>query len=159
MESAVRELLCDAFFLTGRIKDRHSILDLGSGAGILAVPISIVNNNTTVFSIDKSLRKIQFQRHIKRILHLDNFTPVHGRAEEIFPIGVECLVVKAFGSIPAILEKGGPHLKAGGNALILKGKTEKATQVEGFTLERIISYELPAISKSYKLLTYKKVPS
>lgn len=159
MESAVHELLCDAFFLTGHIKDRCSILDLGSGAGILAVPISIVNKNTTVFSIDKSLRKIQFQRHIKRILHLDNFTPVHGRAEEISPIGVDCLVVKAFGSIPAILEKGGPHLKSGGNALILKGKTEKPTEVEGFALEKIISYELPVISKSYKLLTYKKVPS
>ncbi len=159
MENAVRELLCDALFLTGHTKGHHSILDLGSGAGILAIPISIVNGNAAVFSIDKSLRKIQFQRHIKRMLHLDNFTPLHGRAEDIHPLGVDCLVVKAFGAIPFIFEKGGLHLKPGGNILILKGKTEHPANSEGFTLEETIPYELPVILRPYKLFRYKKVSS
>jgi len=159
MESAVRELLCDALFLAGHTEGHHSILDLGSGAGILAIPISIMNSNATVYSIDKSLRKIQFQRHIKRMLHLDNFAPLHGRAEEIHPMGVDCLVVKAFGAIPVIFEKGGLHLKPGGNILILKGKAENPAHVEGFSLEETISYELPVILKPYKLFKYKKVPS
>jgi 16S rRNA (guanine527-N7)-methyltransferase len=157
IERAVQELLYDAFFLTSHLQNDHSTLDLGSGAGILAIPLSIVDTNVNIFSIDKSLRKVQFQRHIKRTLRLDRFTPIHGRAEEIAPIGVDCLVVKAFGSIPEILEKGGTHMKSGGRAFILKGEKEKPMERQGFVLEDTIGYELPVISKSYKLFIYKKV--
>ena len=158
VERAVQELLYDAFFLKGHIQDDQSVLDLGSGAGVLAIPLSLIDANVDIFSMDKSLRKIQFQRHIKRMLHLDRFTPIHGRAEEIAPIGVDSLVVKAFGSIPDILEKGGIHIKPGGRALVLKGEKEKPVEHEGFFLEDTIGYELPVISKSYKLIIYKKVP-
>jgi 16S rRNA (guanine527-N7)-methyltransferase len=158
MDRAVQELLYDAFFLKGHVQDDQSVLDLGSGAGVLAIPLSIIDANVDIFSMDKSLRKIQFQRHIKRMLHLDRFTPIHGRAEEIAPIGVDSLVVKAFGSIPDILEKGGIHIKPGGRALVLKGEKEKPVEHEGFFLEDTIGYELPVISKSYKLIIYKKVP-
>jgi 16S rRNA (guanine527-N7)-methyltransferase len=158
MDRAVQELLYDAFFLKGHVQDDQSVLDLGSGAGVLAIPLSIIDANVDIFSMDKSLRKIQFQRHIKRMLHLDRFTPIHGRAEEIAPIGVDSLVVKAFGSIPDILKKGGIHIKPGGRALVLKGEKEKPVEHEGFFLEDTIGYELPVISKSYKLIIYKKVP-
>jgi 16S rRNA G527 N7-methylase RsmG len=91
------------------------------------------------------------------MLHLDRFTPMHGRAEEIAPIGVDSLVVKAFGSIPEIFEKGGAHIRPGGRALILKGEKEKPVEQECFVLEDTIGYELPVISKPYKLYIYKKV--
>jgi 16S rRNA (guanine527-N7)-methyltransferase len=157
MERAIQELLYDAFFLKRQIQNDHSILDLGSGAGILAIPLSIMDENADIFSIDKSLRKIQFQRHIKRALRLDRCTPIHGRAEEIASIGVDSLVVKAFGSIPEILEKGGIHIRPGGRALVLKGEKEKPVEHQGFVLEDRIGYELPVISKSYTLFIYKKV--
>jgi len=157
IERAVQELLYDAFFLKRYIYGDHSMLDLGSGAGILAIPLSIIDAHIDVFSIDKSLRKIQFQRHIRRMLHLNRFIPVHGRAEEIASIGVDSLVVKAFGSIPEILERGGIHIRPGGRALILKGGKEEPVEREGFILEDAIGYELPFISKRYKLLIYKKV--
>lgn len=157
IERAIQELLYDTFFLKGYVQNDHSILDLGSGSGILGIPLSIMNDIVDVFSIDKSLRKIQFQRHIKRMLHLDLFTPIHGRVEETSPIGVDSLIVKAFGSIPDILEKGGIHIKPGGRALILKGEKEKPLECEGFSLENTIGYELPVISKPYKLFIYKKV--
>jgi 16S rRNA (guanine527-N7)-methyltransferase len=157
IERAVQELLYDAFFLTRHLQNDYSILDLGSGAGILAIPLSIIDANVDIFSMDKSLRKVQFQRHIKRILRLNRFTPIHGRAEEMTPIAVDSLVVKAFGSIPEILEKGGIHIKPGGRALVLKGEKEKPVDCEGFFLEDTIRYELPVISKSYKLFIYKKV--
>jgi 16S rRNA G527 N7-methylase RsmG len=110
-----------------------------------------------IFSMDKSLKKIQFQRHIKRALHLDRFSPIHGRSEELTPIGIDCLIVKAFGSISEILGKGGKHIRPGGRALILKGEKEKPAEQKGFVLENTIGYELPVISKSYKLYIYKKV--
>ncbi len=157
VERAVRELLYDAFFLNGYVKNDHSVLDLGSGAGVLAIPLSIINEDIDVFSVDKSLRKIQFQRHIKRTLNLKGFSLLHGRVEEIASLRVDSLVVKAFGSVSTILEKGGAHIKPGGRALIIKGKREEPADFGGFILEDTICYELPMVSKSYKLLIYKRV--
>ena len=154
---AIRELLYDAFFLKDHTERDHSVLDLGSGAGVLAIPLAILQKKARIFSIDKSLRKIQFQRHIKRSLDLSALTPLHGRAEEIPSIGVDSLVVKAFGSIPEILKKGGGQIRPGGRALILKGKNEEPVEEKDFLFTDAIPYELPVIEKSYKLLIYKKV--
>ncbi len=159
IEHAVRELLYDTFFLHKHLQADHSILDLGSGSGILSIPLSILNNTVYIFSIDKSLRKIQFQRHIKRTLHLDRFTPIHGRAEETAPVGVDSLVVKAFGNVPDILRKGGIHIKQDGRAFILKSEKQIPLEHEGFSLEDTIRYELPFSSGPYKLFIYKKVSS
>jgi 16S rRNA (guanine527-N7)-methyltransferase len=62
VKSIALELLYDAFFLYGYVKESESILDMGSGSGILAIPLKIFNKETKVFSIDKTLKKIQPNR-------------------------------------------------------------------------------------------------
>jgi 16S rRNA (guanine527-N7)-methyltransferase len=155
-ESIVRELLYDALFLDGYVRRGESILDIGSGAGILAIPLKILNEEMRVFSIDKSLKKIQFQRHIQRTLKLDSFFPVHTRVESLEPLEVQSLVAKAFGSITDILIKGGGHIKKGGRAFLLRGKTQTREDVDGFDLEDVIPYMLPDSIKDRTLFIYKK---
>jgi 16S rRNA (guanine527-N7)-methyltransferase len=152
----IRELLYDAFFLYSRLEGIRSVLDLGSGAGILGIPARILNENLVVFSVDKSMKKVQFQRHIRRVIPLNGFNPIHSRAEAIEPLGVDTLVVKGFGAVGGILEKGGRHVKSGGSALILKGKTDDPTTHEGFLLDEVIPYRLPESDKEYRLFVYKK---
>jgi len=155
-ESVARELLYDAFFLHGYVKRSESVLDMGSGAGILAIPLKILNKEMRVFSIDRTLKKIQFQRHIQRIVKLDNYFPIHGRIESLEMLNVQCLVVKAFGSIMDILTKGGRHIIKGRHAFLLKGKTQEPENVDGFVLESFIPYTLPDSTKSHSLLIYRK---
>jgi 16S rRNA (guanine527-N7)-methyltransferase len=152
----IRELVYDAFFLFSRMEGIRSILDLGSGAGILGIPAKILDENLVVFSVDKSMKKIQFQRHIRRAIPLKGFNPIHSRAEAIEPLGVDCLVVKAFGTVGGILEKGGRHVKSRGRALILKGKTDEPMDHDGFLLDEVIPYRLPESDKEYRLFVYKK---
>ena len=156
VKSIVLELLYDAFFLYGYVKESESILDMGSGSGILAIPLKILNKETKVFSIDKTLKKIQFQRHIQRTLKLDNFFPIHVRIESLEPINVQSLVVKAFGSVTDILTKGSGHIRKGGHAFLLKGKTQEPKNVDGFILEKIIPYALPDSVKARSLFVYRK---
>jgi 16S rRNA (guanine527-N7)-methyltransferase len=156
-ESVARELLYDAFFLHGYVKGSESILDMGSGAGILAIPLKILNKEMRVFSIDRTLKKIQFQRHIQRTLKLDNYFPIHGRIESREMLNVRCLVVKAFGSITDILTKGGRHIIKGGHAFLLKGKAEDNEGVDGFVLESFILYTLPDSIKSRSLFVHRKL--
>lgn len=155
-ESIVQELLNDAFFLNGYVKDNESILDMGSGAGILAIPLAILNREAKVFSADRTLKKIQFQRHIQRTLGLANFHPVHGRIELIEPLKVDSLVVKAFGSITDILIKGGKHIVSNGHAFLLKGITQPPENVDSFILEDMIPYVLPDGTKNRTLFIYSK---
>ncbi len=155
-EAIVSELLYDAFFLQGYVHGSESILDMGSGSGILAIPLKILNKEMRVFSIDRTLKKIQFQRHIQRTVKLYNFFSIHGRIESVEMLNVQCLVVKAFGSIADILTKGGRHIIKRGHAFLLKGKTEDNQGVDGFILEEIIPYALPDSVKARHLFVYRK---
>lgn len=155
-EAVATELLFDAFFLYGYVKGSESVLDMGSGAGILAIPIAILDRRIQVFSIDRTLKKIQFQRHIKRTLKLGNFYPVYGRIESVDHLNVQGLVAKAFGNITDILTKGGEHIMIGCHAFLLKGKAQEPEDVDGFTLEHVIPYTLPGSTKSRTLFIYRR---
>ncbi len=157
MERVCRELLADSFFLHGFIGDRRSLVDVGSGSGILAVPLAVLNENITVHSVDSSLKKIQFQRHVRRTLGLDNFLPFEGRIEAIDPVNADGLVAKAYGTTEAILAAADRHLASGGLAFVLKGRQENERTHQGYGLEKIIPYSLPGVAKEYRLLVYKKI--
>ncbi len=157
IEWVVQELLYDTFFLRSMIRDVRSVLDMGSGSGILAIPLAILDQAMRVFSVDKTLKKIQFQRHVKRSLNLDNLSLIHGRIETLEPLDVDALLSKGFGPTRLILQKGGKHLSQEGTAYLLKGRTESGAGCPGFFLERVRRYRLPNSPKEYQLFAYKKV--
>ena len=157
IRSIVRELLYDAFFLWGHAGESRRTLDLGSGSGIIAIPLKILSPEMEVCPVDRSLRKIQFQRHIKRSLGLDGFHPVHGRMEEIEPIGADSVVVKAFGPTEMILQMSRRHLVEGGRVFIVKGPAEEQAEAEGFALKSIVPYTLPGSGRKYRLFVYGKI--
>jgi len=157
VESIVRDLLSDAIFLHTSVPTEGSVLDLGSGAGILAVPLAMLSRGRRIVSVDKSLKKAQFQRHVKRLLCLSNIEVLHARAEDLPPLCVNSLVAKAFGGVTEILRKGGPHLMEGSLAFLVRGATEEAPEEKGFVLNNLRTYQLPESGKSYQLFVYKKV--
>jgi 16S rRNA (guanine527-N7)-methyltransferase len=154
----VKELIYDTLFLFTRIGKTASLLDLGSGAGVVAVPVSILDPGRHVYSLDKNLKKVQFQRHVKRLLNLSQLELVYGRVEEIPALHVDCLVAKAFGPVTGILQKAARHLEGGAYAYLVRGKSDKSPVPDGFSLENAEHYDLPGTNKEYQLLVYKKVP-
>ncbi len=156
----VEILVYDSFFVFKMLENSNTILDMGSGSGILAIPITILSEthkSKKVFSIDKSLRKIQFQRHIKRNLGLSKLYPIHSRVEILEPIGVDALIAKGYGDVDKILKNGGGHIKHGGKALVVKGKDEMPSDTAaGFSLVEEKPYSLPFGSRTYKLFVYLK---
>ncbi|MDD3845275.1 MAG: class I SAM-dependent methyltransferase [Syntrophorhabdaceae bacterium] len=157
MERVCRELLADSFFLHAFIKDRSALVDVGSGSGILAVPLAILNEGITVHSVDSSVKKMQFQRHVRRMLELRNLMPQEGRVEVIDPLKADGLVAKAYGTTRAILTAADRHVASGGLVFVLKGKKENERPCPGYGVEKNLSYALPGVAKEYRLLIYKKV--
>jgi len=48
------------------------VLDLGSGAGIPGIPISIISTDQQIVLLDRSQKKISFLKHLIRLLKLQN---------------------------------------------------------------------------------------
>jgi 16S rRNA (guanine527-N7)-methyltransferase len=156
--SILKDLVYDAFFLCTRLSGTRSLMDLGSGGGILAIPLKILMPSLLVYPVDSNGKKIQFQNHVRRTLHLEGFFPVQGRVEEIDPLNVDGLAAKAFGSTGDILDKGQRHVAAGGSIFILKGESEDTEAHEGFDLQDSTVYTLPESGKRHRLLVYRKRP-
>jgi 16S rRNA (guanine527-N7)-methyltransferase len=154
----VAELLYDAFYAYGHVRNGRPVLDIGSGAGVVSIPFAILDRSLPVISVDASTKKIQFQRHIKRVLGLDNLTLYPTRIEDLEPQHAEIVIAKAFGPTGDVLSKASRHLKSGGRVLLMKGRLEPAIHFPGFELEETINYRLPGSTKEFKLITYKKVP-
>jgi len=157
MERVCRELLADSFFLHAFVGNLNRLVDLGSGSGILGIPLAILNETLQVRSVDSNLKKIQFQRHIRRSLGLHNVEPIEGRIEAIEPLNADGLVAKAYGTTEAILAASDRHLAAGGLVFVLKGKGQGDEAFPGYMLEKSLGYSLPGVSKDYRLLIYKRI--
>jgi len=155
-ESLIKGLLYDAFFVYTFMDKESSILDMGSGAGIISIPTAIINRGMEVFSVDKNTKKIHFQRHIKRLLGLERFHPLRERIESIKDISVDIVTAKGFGCIEDILSKTANILKKGGKVLILKGKNDKPVEFNGFDLVGDIVYSLTDSEKIYRLFIYSR---
>jgi len=157
MDRVCSELLADSFFLHTHIANGRRLIDLGSGSGIVGIPLAILNRSLEVCSVDSNLKKIQFQRHVRRAIGIPNFLPVRGRAEAIQPLGGDRLVAKAYGTSEAILAAADRHLVAGGVVYIVKGACENEVSRDGYSIEASVDYSLPGTSKAYRLLVYKKI--
>jgi len=57
------------------------LLDVGTGAGLPAVPLAVMRREWTVTAIDSTRKKIDFLRRLTDELGLDNLAVVHARAE------------------------------------------------------------------------------
>ena len=155
-EIATEKHLIDSLLLLPFLVDTESLFDMGSGAGLPGIPLQIARPDLAVTSVDSVGKKINFQRHVKRLLRLDPFTPIHSRLENVakeLPQGMRFDVVtaRAFASIEAIIRFGASWRAPDGKILVMKGPegeteafaAEKNISEAGLMIDRIHKYTLP----------------
>jgi 16S rRNA (guanine527-N7)-methyltransferase len=99
-----------------------SLADIGSGAGLPAIPLALALPSLAVTSIESAGKKARFQREAQRQLGLSNFRVAESRAEAFHPPErFDCLVSRAFGSLAEFVRVGGHMLSEGGRLLAMKG--------------------------------------
>jgi len=145
-----------------------SLLDLGSGAGFPGIPLKIVEPSFGITLVDSVLKKVDFQRHIIRVLGLEGIETIHGRIQgKEIPEKVEgrCDVVisRAFSDLKTFLLLSGPLLREGGLAVAMKGEISEgqhdvASTLEErrYTLRRTVSFSLPFSSFKRTILLFEK---
>lgn len=99
--------------------------DLGSGGGLPGLVISILtqDRNTTVTLVESDQRKAAFLRTVIRELSLKNTSVRSDRIENLSPLNAANLSARALAPLPLLLHYAHMHLRPGGTAWFLKGRT------------------------------------
>lgn len=103
-----------------------TVIDIGTGGGIPAIPLAILNSALHVTMLDSELRKITFCSRVIAQLGLSS-QAVCGRAEELakdpqYRAQFDFAVSRAMASGSMLTELAVPFLKVGGTLLAMKGR-------------------------------------
>jgi 16S rRNA (guanine527-N7)-methyltransferase len=122
----IEKHLTDSLTLLPLLTGEERLLDIGSGGGFPGLPLKIARPALSVVSVDAVAKKIAFQRHAARLLGLQDFVPLHMRAEKLpnlpaYASGFDVVVSRAFAALPVFASLALPCLKPEGRIVAMKG--------------------------------------
>lgn len=130
-EAQIKHLL-DSLSLVPLLGEGLRVLDMGSGGGFPGLPLKIARPDLRIISVDSVQKKIAFQKHVVRSLHLKDFEPWHGRVEELarkrpeLGQGFDLVVSRAFTALDNFARHALPYVSRGGRILAMKGPEGEA---------------------------------
>lgn len=122
----VEKHLVDSLTLLPLAQQATRLLDLGSGAGFPALPLKIACPDLTVVAVDSIGKKIDFHRHVARLLRLSDYTAVAARIEALHDVpnyraGFDLVTARALSSLEQVVALAAPFLAPGGRLVAMKG--------------------------------------
>jgi 16S rRNA (guanine527-N7)-methyltransferase len=132
------------------------IIDVGTGAGLPGIPLSLVFPDRDFTLLDSNGKKTRFLIQAKGVLGLKNVTVVQQRVEEFHPDHkFDCVITRAFASVADILSGSRHLLTSDGQMMAMKGEVpeeELAALPEGYHLLEVISLRVPGLEQEQRHL-------
>lgn len=164
-EIAIKHFV-DSLSLAPFLTASDRLLDIGSGAGLPVIPLKIIRPEIQMVSVDAVAKKIHFQRHIIRLLNLQNIEAVHARIEDLHKTHLHSFSVitsRAFTRLDRFVSLAAPLLAEGGVLIAMKGDqaedeitaSGELVHAGGFTVTSIHRYSLPQ-NMGERVLTFIK---
>jgi 16S rRNA (guanine527-N7)-methyltransferase len=101
----------------------ENILDIGSGAGLPGIPLSLVFPQRHIVMLDSNAKKTRFIQQAITELGLDNAESIHSRVEDYTASeGFDTVVSRAFSSLSDFVQLARPLMKNTGQLLAMKGR-------------------------------------
>ena len=160
----------DSLSIIKYIKNKNSLVDVGTGAGFPGIPIKIVLPEIKVILIDSLNKRITFLNEVISQLDLKYIEAVHSRVEDFarnkeYREKFDVATARAVAQLPIILEYLIPLTKVKGNIICMKGnkideeikKSKKAISVLGGNLEKIDNFYLPDTDIERNIIIVNKV--
>ncbi len=116
--------IIDSLLLSEFIEPDAHLLDIGSGAGLPSIPLKIFFQQLSVTSIDTVGKKIQFQKHCVRKLHLEKFQAISERIENLRNVSTDLysfITSRAFSSLAQFCQVSHRYLAENGTLVAMKG--------------------------------------
>lgn len=131
-----------------------ALLDVGSGAGLPAVPLAIARPRLAVTALDSNSKKARFITQVKVELGLDNLAVTQARVEQRDrPPAFDQVISRAFAEVGRFIAMAGPHCRPGGRLLAMKATLQQdnlaaigaAGPLADYRLERVETLRVPGI--------------
>lgn len=144
------------------------MLDIGSGAGFPAIPLKIIRPGFNVHLVESNSKKVNFLKHIIRILELKDIRIYKGRAENSLETlskeGFDLITARALAPLKQMITLCSPFLLQNGYLISFLGKdAEKILETNKAFLEKNlisihkkISYTLPGKIVKRHYIFFKK---
>ena len=101
---------------------RRLVVDLGSGAGLPAIPLKIALPDSHFMLVESRRKRAHFLREVVRSVGLDRIEVVNDRIENLSPIGADLVTARAVASPEKLLDLVQRHLSPHGWILSTLGK-------------------------------------
>lgn len=156
----------DCLHLVPHVLNEDLLLDIGSGGGLPVIPLKIVRPDTMMVSVDAVGKKINFQRHVIRLLGLKKIEALHARIEDLNKTHAgkfSLITSRAFTRLDHFVSLASPLLAANGRIIAMKGlgaddeisESSEVLRLLGFSITSQHTYCLPNNMGTRALLTLK----
>lgn len=130
------------------IPEKSKIIDIGTGAGFPALPLSIIREDLNITLLDSSEKKINF---IKKAFH-DKYIYYCGRAEEFgkdkkIRETYDFAVSRAVAKLNILCEISSPFIKPGGFFISYKSKNANEEISKAENILKILNLQIDKISE------------
>lgn len=121
------------------------IIDVGTGAGLPGIPLSIFHPDKNFFLLDSNQKKQIFVLQATKSLSLPNVQCIHSKVEAYQPAQkFSTIVTRAFASITDMVNLTTHLLADGGQFLAMMGKIPEEVQLPtGYQIDRLVSLNVP----------------
>lgn len=164
----ISELLLDSIIPAPHIPDTNKMLDVGSGAGLPAIPLKIIRPRFRIRLVESNSKRVSFLKHVIRILKLDDIYVYKGRIEHpiegISHKGFGLITARAFASLDQTISLCSPFLSPNGFLICFLGanadeiieKNHMIFEKHSLSIFKKISYTLPGKLKKRHDIIFKK---
>ncbi|SUO95994.1 16S rRNA (guanine(527)-N(7))-methyltransferase RsmG [Suttonella ornithocola] len=142
----IRIHLLDCLAVVPFVKDKDTLADIGTGAGLPGLILSIVFPDKKIYLVESNRKKVAFLREVKRVLDLEKVEIVSARVESWQPPKpLPIILSRAVAKIDTFL-KLTEHLGAeDARWALMKAHNDEVCTYPGFVISRIESVEVPLL--------------
>ncbi len=155
-----------------QIKNKISVIDVGTGAGFPGIPLAIIYDNAEFTLIDSLNKRVNFLNEVITALSIENVNAVAGRAEELgknssYREQYDLCVTRAVAEINLLSEYTLPFVKIGGKCIPYKSlqindeieNGSKAISILGGEIDRVVEIDINGTDLYRNLLLINKIES
>ena len=153
--------LLDSLSVVPALEGAKSLIDVGSGAGLPGLPLSMVLPDLEIASVEASQKKAAFQQQAKIELHLPNVSICSLRIEDYKPVLLpDGVISRAFSSLAGFIKAAGHLVGVNGKLIAMKGKRpsdEMAALPAGWGVASEQPLSVPGLDAERFLVVLKRV--
>lgn len=139
--------------------EAQTLLDVGSGGGLPAVPTALLRPDLSVHAVDTVKKKVTFLQQAQIELGLKNFRAHHARVENLRLSPFDVITSRAFASLADFTSLTEHLLKPSGVWLAMKGvvpEEEMAALPDFVRVREILPMTVPGLHESRHLIVMER---